>query len=390
MTGLKRWIVLLLVALAALSFSMHGVASGPDVLGNPGSGVLDVLGDVLLPLNGDDDDEDDEDDEGGDEDEEEEDEEEEDDEDEEDEEDDEDDFEEEEREVKVTITDDEVTIELESKSEEREDEVKIQFEASEGQMKLSFESESEGSDGLETEVEMRVDFRRIVEFLDENENGFDLDDEVLQSFPIESLEILELTQSVLEPEGREVRVRYAFPTGQDAEFELVFKIFGIPTELDGILVPPTGAKIDIHVTNFPFGPPDSRLAIDLELRTEFELEDPSGVDLGTIVAAGANFAAFFKPLPMATVNGAPATVTITEIALRMEAEADGDEGEFEDRVRLVLAYSPQGDIVHDPLVGVSAIPTSLVEGFPLVAFAIGLGTALLLVGVVATFTRRRA
>ncbi len=195
MTGWKRWIVLLLGALAALSFSMQGLASGADFLGNQGSGVLDVLGDVLSPLNGDDDDagEDDEEDDEDDED---------DAEDAEDaEEDDEDDFEEEEREVKVTITDDEVTIELESKSKEREDEVRIQFEASEGRMKLSFESESEASDGLETEVEMRVDFRRIVEFLDENENSFDLDDEVLQSFPIESLEILELTQGVLDPDA---------------------------------------------------------------------------------------------------------------------------------------------------------------------------------------------
>lgn len=378
---MRQWLVVLLAAFAILGTSLPVLASDPPPeVTLPG---FLGLGDDSLPTNGDDNEDEDEEDEADD------------DEDENDEDEDDDEFEEEEREVKVETTDDEVSIELESKSEEREDEVKIEFEAAEGQMTVSFESEQEESEEIETEVEMRVEFREVLEFVDENGDGaFNVGEEVLQSFLIESLEILSLDQSVIEdPEGHQVQVLYAFPEPSEGTLELVFSIFGVPSQLNGLLVVPTEAKIDIVVRDFPFDATDSRLAIDVEFRTEFELETTEEVDLGTIMAQGEEFAAFFEPLPTATVDGTEETVEVTVIEERIEAESGGDEGEFEKRVRLFMAYSQGSVIIHDPLVGIMTVAALVLPGVPrpsLLAYGVGLGTALLLVlGVWVLNERRR-
>ncbi len=384
MTGLKRWIVLLLVALAALSVSMQGLASGTDFLGNQGSRTLDALGDVPLH-NGDDDDAGDEDEADDDDDDmAEDDDEEEDDEDEKDD--------EEEREVKVEIESDtlEVTIRLQSKTPEREDEVKVHFEADEGRMKVSLERKAAD----EEEVEMRVTFHRILEFLDVDGDGaFEpLDDETVQEFFIESLPVEDLATAPFEIDGRtghQVTVTYSFPGTQDGRFGLVFWVFGQFTFVNGVPVGPSEVKIDIHIEGFPFLEEESALAVDLRIRTEFEVET-EGITLEEILARGEEFAAFFRWSSEATVDGGTQEVKATVVRQRVEVELEQGEGEFEDRTRLFLAYGRGSEIIHDPIVGVMALPTTFTESFPLLAFGIGLGTALFLVAGVWTLTRRRS
>lgn len=389
-TGLKRWIVLLLVALAALSFSMQGLASDTDFVDNQASRTLD---------NGDDDDagdEDNEDDNDADNDEDDEDDEDDADE---DEEDDEDDFETDEREVRITIDEeaDEVTIELEREVEGQKDEVKIQFEAREAEMRVSFETEN----AQEEEVEMRVTIRRILEYenLDLDPAFNPLEDRVLQSFDLEELILLDLNQSAImttDGEGFRLNATYGFPVSNGGTFELVFWVFGVPTSLpNGALVAPSFAKIDFNVTEFPFGDAATNLSLELSLKTKFELE-ASTVAMGDIEASGERFAAFFRWDSMAQVGtpGGPlrdVLVGNTTVSNRTEVEVEvGEEGEFERELRLFLSYPKEPQIIHDPQLGILAIPRPLIEGFPLMAFSIGLGTALLLVGAASTLTRRRA
>lgn len=389
-TGLKKLIVLLLVGLAALFASWHGVASGIGVLENQTSSALDAPGDVV-PLGDDDDDDmgdaDEADDTpeevdteshdnsgpGEDADEESE-------------------AEEEEREVRIELEDEdlEVTIRLESKTPEREDEVKVQFQADEGQMKVSFERDAAAIE----EVEMRVTFHRVLEFRDVDGDGAfnPLDDEIVQQFLIEDLTVVNLATSPFEVEGKtghQVTVDYALSETGDGRFGLVFWVFGQFAFVNGVPVGPSEAKIDIHIEDFPFQEDGSAVAVDLRIKTEFEVET-EGITLEEIVARGEEFAAFFRWSPEATVDDVTQPVSATVVRQRMEAELEGGDGEFEDHTRLFLAYGRGDVIIHDPTVGVLALPLPFIEGFPLVAFSIGLGTALLVVGGVWILTRRRA
>ncbi|MEE9592479.1 MAG: hypothetical protein V3W28_02735, partial [Thermoplasmata archaeon] len=330
--------MLLLVGLAALLVSMQGLASGIGFLENQASSALDALGDVV-PLNdGDDDDagDDDEADGGA----EEEDEEESDDNsgpggDADEAEDDDESEDEEEREVRVEIDDEnlEVTIRLESKTPEREDEVKVHFQADEGQMKVSFERDAAAIE----EVEMRVTFHRVLEFQDVDGDGaFDpLDDEIVQQFFIENLNVVNLATDPFEMDGKaghQVTVDYAFPGTQNGRFGLVFWVFGQFAFVNGVPVGPSEAKIDIHIEDFPFLEDESAVAVDLRIKTEFEVETER-ITFEEIVARGEEFAAFFRWSSEATVDGETQPVTATVVRERMEAELQDADGEFEDRHR---------------------------------------------------------
>ncbi len=401
MNRLRKWIALLLVSVAILSASLQGAASMGLSSDDTSIGSDDLPG--SSPLDDDDEDDEDEDDnEGRDNDDDDEDEPDDDDDerdndddderdnDDDDEDEDDDDFRREEREVKVELEDDEVTIKLESKTQERKDEVKVRFQGREAQLKVSFEKEAAEGE----EVEMRITFRRVVEFNDTDGDGAfsPIGDEMVQAFAVEQLT---LTRLSLEPfvidgsEGRRVDVSYAFPGFENSTFGLVFWIFGNFTFLNGVPVAPSEVKIDILLTNFPFREDNSSVAVDLMVKTEFEVEAGTVPSLDEVIARGEEFAAFFRWAPNATVDGQDVDVGSTIVRESLEAERELGEAEFEKKVHLFLAY-PRGEaIVHDPTVGVMAIPPLITQAPPALGFAIGLATALLLVLGVWVLSRRR-
>ncbi|MFQ5911034.1 MAG: hypothetical protein ACE5IJ_10000 [Thermoplasmata archaeon] len=395
MSGLRKWMVLLLVALAILSASLQGAASEVGIFGGEISGFDDQNSGINPHHDDADEGSRSDDDEGGD------------DErvgsdadhsgpsDDEGDEDDEseleadesDDFEREEREVKIEIEGEEVTIKLESRNAERKDEIKVHFDAREGRMKVSFETEA----AREEEVEMRITFRRLVEFIDSNGDGAfsPLDDDVIQSFLVEELSLIELNQAPFSRdgvEGRKISVLYALPGPEDATFGLIFWVFGSFTFVNGIPVAPTEAKIDILINNFPFEEEGSGVAMDLVVKTEFEVE--TSQELDDIMARGEEYAAFFQWSSSATVDGDTVPVESQVVRVEVEAEEEEDGGEFEKKVRLFLSY-PQGmEIVHDPKVGIMAIVIPA-NGKSFTVYTIGLATALLLVLGVWAINRRR-
>ncbi len=386
---MRKWLVLLLVISALISASTQGLAAGNSPLWQNRSDDNDP-GPVLSSHDDDEDEEDDSDDNSGlgnDENDE-------DDEDEEDDEDDEDDDDEdEEREVKVEVEDNEVTIKLESKGPGRKDEVKVHFDADEGQMKVSFEHE----DATEEEVEMRIIFHKLIEFLDTNGDGAfsPLDDEVVQDFLVEELAVDELSTGAFEVDGKvgqQVNVNYTFPGTENGNFSLVFWVFGQFTFVNGVPVRPSEAKIDIHIEDFPFLEEESSVAVGLIVKTEFEIEDED-VTFDELLAQGQEHAAFFRWADEAEVDGVNQPVTSTRVSEKIEVELEPDEGEFENKTRLFLAYVRGSEIIHDPTVGIMAItpiPIVLPVGGPnLAAFGIGLGTVILLVLGVWAFNRRR-
>ncbi len=387
---MRKWLALLLVASALIAFSAQGLAVATD-LGRQ-EGLDNVDGSVgLTPDNGDDDDDDDEDpsdDDGsddnsgsgnGDDD----------DEDDEDDEDEDDEDEDEEREVKVEVEDHEVTIKLESKGPDQKDEVKVHFDADEGQMKVSFEREA----SAEEEVEMRVTFHRVIEFEDADGDGAysPLDDDLVREFFVEGLAVEDLTSGPFEVDGKvgqRIMVNYTFPGA--GNFSLVFWVFGQFAFVNGVPVRPSEAKIDIHIEDFPFLKDESLVAVDLIVKTEFEIESED-VTADELIARGEEHTAFFRWASEATVDDVTKPVNSTLVSEKIKVEIESDEGEFENRTRLFLTYARGAVIVHDPTVGIAAVVPMVpfLEGPSLTAFGIGVGTVFLLVLGVWAFNRRR-
>lgn len=290
-----------------------------------------------------------------------------------------DDFHDEERELKVDIEDQEVTIKLESKAAGREDEVKVQFNAAEGEMKVSFEREDNG----EEEVEMRVTFRSLDEIVADEDAAFGFT--VVQRFPLANLTLMSLDQADFTADngatGKRIAATYALPGTEDGTFGLVFWVFGEFAFVNGVPVRPTEVKIDILLTDFPFEEPEGEVAVNLVVRTEFEVEMGGAHTLDEVLARGEEFAAFFRWADTASVDGVPLPVASVTLRESVEAEAGADEGEFEKKVHLLLVYPQGAEIVHDPLVGVERIASRLVSaaGPSALAFVLGLATASLLV-----------
>lgn len=299
--------------------------------------------------------------------------------------------------VNVTIEGDDVNIELESQSPDRDDEVKVQYGADVARLKVSFETLGP----LREEVEMRIEFRDLVEFEDTDGDGaFSLlEDEILRWLRVETLGIVRppenstvSTDSII---GQQINVNYGFPGSATGTFELIFRVFGLPTQVDGLFLGPTETKIDIRFTDFPFASDTSQLALGLDVKTNFELEMDPSLLFDQINATGEDFAAFFRWMPDAVlVDEIASAAKVTVIREAKEVDLLADVGELESELRLFLAYPRGAVIVHDPIVGIAAvdlIPEILVPGPSLATYAIGLATAIFLVlGMWALYRRRRS
>jgi hypothetical protein len=299
------------------------------------------------------------------------------------------------RKVTVNISSEgDVDIGLESNTSDGGDEVKVQFGTVAAQLKVSFETLAPQRE----EVEMRIEFRDLVEFEDRDGDGAfsPLDDEVIQWMRVENLGVLRPPEvapfSADSVTGQQVNITYGFPEHPSGSFDLIFQVFGLPTQVDGLLLGPTETKIDIRFTDFPFVSDTSQLALGLDIRTNFELEVDPSLTFDQVNATGEEFAAFFRWMPEAVLvdgNAEKAEVTIVRVSKAVEIQG----GEFESELRLFLAYPRGSEIVHDPIVGilaVASIPPLPVPVPSLATYAIGLGTALLLVVGLWALHRRRS
>ncbi len=301
------------------------------------------------------------------------------------------------RKVTVNISSEgDVDIGLESNTSDGGDEVKVQFGTVAAQLKVSFETLAPQRE----EVEMRIEFRDHVEFEDRDGDGAfsPLDDEVIQWMRVSNLSVLSPPEVGPFPAdsvtGQQVNITYGFPEHASGTFDLIFRVFGLPTQVDGLLLGPTETKIDIRFTDFPFVSDTSQLALGLDIRTNFELEVDPSLTFDQVNATGEEFAAFFRWMPEAVlVDGNETKAEVTIVRVSRAVEIRGGEGEFESELRLFLAYPRGSEIVHDPIVGilaVASIPPLPVPVPNLTTYAIGLGTALLLVVGLWALHRRRS
>ncbi len=177
---------------------------------------------------------------------------------------------------------------------------------------------------------------------------------MLQDFEVDEMVFEVANPSPLE-DGYQIAVEYGL-LETDLSFKLVFWIFGNETQLNGILLHPTEVKFDVHVAFFPFESEFSSLALMLELETEVEPQvNRSVVSQVELEALGERYEGFFRWSDTAVVDGVVLPVGSTVIKVETGVEP-GDGVEFEVERTVALSYPRGADILHDPVVGVAAIP----------------------------------
>ncbi|MBN2154630.1 MAG: hypothetical protein JW776_01120 [Candidatus Lokiarchaeota archaeon] len=279
-----------------------------------------------------------------------------------------DDYEEqEEREIEIDVESDKVEINSVSKNKEQEDKFEIDIELSDYiEIEVGFSSEVEIETGgseieEESEFEFQVKFKKLIEFVDLNGNNiYDGDDvdEFIQEYGLTSFKPIEYMYEILESGNT---LHYVKINTTDDIFVVHVRIVEEFEIVDGVLVTPMQAKIDIEITNFNYLEVDSQLALYIKLESEFEYEYESKThdeDEGwseneegvKTKIKGEN--GFFTWADWALVDGVEQTVETTPIG------EDDDDPEEE---RIYFNYVRGDHIFHDPKVGFAVLTANRIN-----------------------------
>ncbi|MDH5404732.1 MAG: hypothetical protein OEY49_19675 [Candidatus Heimdallarchaeota archaeon] len=321
-----------ILRLILLLFILIGIASVPSIYGTDHS-------DYPLNLNDEDDD------------------------DEEDDEDPEDEEEAYEREVHLEVNSDSVKIESELKNGDTKDKFEMEFKV-EDEPKIKFEFKTE-SDSTEVELKYRIEFDKIIEFDDADNNGFAMDESVFSTYEFESVgwnDIVHTTTSTTTESGDTAQIDIFTATTSDGVFSIIMKVSGSLVDYEGSTLTPNSIKFDVAINDYPYAGEGSSLAIKTEIKTESETsndedthEEESGMSAGeeqvTVGQLG-----YFSWAETATADGQ--TVDVVDSALQSvspgheDEDDDLDEGETETEMYFTFIVKDAVDILWDPKVGV--------------------------------------
>lgn len=288
------------------------------------------------------------------------------------------------RKVEISASGDNVEIKLKQEAAGVEDEVKIVYHADEGMMKVEYKTENATT---ETETELKVKFREVVEFVDTDGDGAytpktDRD--------VQRLNLDDLDWTVTPPtdvtSASGVAGKRIVGTGtfrDNGTLAFVLYVYGDFANVNGTTLRPSEVKIDILFEDFAYQAPDSQLALIVKAEQESEIEveeKEDGQEVEGLQATANGFTAYFTWADNATVDGAVTPVVTT--VLDSEAKDNGSERKY------ALAYARGASINHDPVLGVQSAgePSSVdARGTP----GPGVLLAAAAVGVAALALRRK-
>ncbi len=292
------------------------------------------------------------------------------------------------REVSVITSPSLVEIESELESGGTEDSFKIEVAVGPNgaEFKVEFETESTTN---ETEREFEVQFSKLVEYLDVNENGVydDSTDTDLQTLELVNFEPLVYT--VENTVDGPIHIIDVLTT--DGVFGARVYAVGDFTEINGSIIVPTQVKIDVMIMNFNFTDVSSQLALKVELSTEVEMsfdDSTEDEDEGRAVSEAemdillTDVTGFFSWKESAEIDGTtyPVNSSIHEVTATEQ--------------EIFLNYPQGNEIIHDPKIGFENL--LLVGGNPLPIpeiladnlLPISIGLAIVVIGVVVVVRRR--
>ncbi len=269
-----------------------------------------------------------------------------------------DDFEEEnKRDIDIEFSDNEFQIDSQLRNGEITDEIqlKVKYDEDGISIEVSYKEESEYEES--TELEFNVEFHKLIEFGDLNDNGVydEFTDQFLQEIALNSFKPPDYTSSNLSNDTNLHYIRVV--TTDDIFTAHIYAIeeFGV---VNNTLITPNQIKINIEINNFVYLNSNSYLALYTKLESEvnFEEEDETEDERegyaenerGVITKVN-QFTGIFTWQKNATIDGISRKVFSNSI----ETE-DNDENE-----QMIFLNYPYGDhIFHDPKIGIAGLLTS--------------------------------
>ena len=275
-----------------------------------------------------------------------------------------------EREVKVEYSDNEIQIESQLKIGDTKDEFQIKVEAGDDLgIKLEYESETT-TDGVESELELefKVVFKSLIEFVDLDGNGIynsDNDTEI-QEYKFEEFNPIEYTP-ILQPDNS--TLHYLNISTVDNVFTAHLFVVGEFMDFNSTILTPSEVKIDIEISDFPYLNDSSQLAVYTKLETDYELEvddetedEENGYveNESGLVTSMNGFIASFTWAETALIDGTVMDVSTTPI------DTDDIDSNAE---KMYIVYPRGTHIYHDPKIGMVGILTvahspSFLESIP--------------------------
>ncbi len=249
-------------------------------------------------------------------------------------------------EVKVDTNKVKLKTKIANGTTEEEFKASIDFD---GTPKVKVEYSSEvGSNETESELEVKVE--SLVEFEDVDGDGLLGDnDTIIQIYKFEDIGFGDLKQSSKDIGGG--FTEYVInATTVDGVFTMVFTITETFTQSNGMILKPTGIKIDYIIDGFNYMSNTSRLALDSKVESSYKVEHSEdspdeenefATNEAAIKTSGQD-TAYFSWVKTAEVDG---NTTDVGVVVR-EASENSQE--------LYFVYERGDLIIHDPTIGVQA------------------------------------
>lgn len=292
------------------------------------------------------------------------------------------------REVTVTMTSTHAEIESQLESGGTEDSFKIEVDvgANGVEFKIAFEAETAIN---ETERAFEVDFRQLVEFIDNNSNG--VYDESIDT-DVQTLELVSFLPIAYSTENISGTTVHVFDVSTtDGIFGARIYATGDFTDINGSLIAPTQVKIDVFIRNFNFTEVDSQLALKVGLSTELETslsdqtedeEDGRATNEAAVDILMTDINGFFSWKESAVIDGVAYQVnsSIHEVSATEQ--------------EIYLNYPQGNEIIHDPKIGFENLlimggnPLPIVQILADNFLPISIGLAIVVIGVVVVTKRR--
>lgn len=225
-----------------------------------------------------------------------------------------------------------------------ENQYDMQFSTTGGiQLKLGFSSEINST---EFELDVKVLFKSLVEYIDQNKDGVLSNGEAVQTIDLTTGQYA--TPTVTETTSADGKSGYRLEShilNENFTFQIIAVVFPTQAVVDGGAVKPSEAKVTIVVKDFPYQQNGSlALLIKAVSETEIEQEDHESegeIEVNTQTAQG-----YFSWAKEAMVDGISSQVNSSVTAT--------DEGKL-----ITLNYANGKEIVHDPKLGfnlLAAVP----------------------------------
>ncbi|MFX1321700.1 MAG: hypothetical protein ACFFAQ_08650 [Promethearchaeota archaeon] len=265
------------------------------------------------------------------------------------------------RDIEIEFDSNEIQIKSEQRNGDRQDEIEltIKYDSEGLNIEISYESEVESENETESEfeIEFEVSFRKLIEFVDLNNNGVydESFDQFIQETEINTFQPIIYTSFDI---SIDTKMHYIIINTTDGVFAAHVYLVEEFTIVNNTLITPTETKIDIEINNFNYIDANSQLALYVELGSEMDYEeddytedeeDGYAENEEGVYTSNNGFAGFFNWAENATIDGVSKKVLASEITV----------DEYDDQEQKLYLNYPRGiHIYHDPKIGIMTLSSS--------------------------------